>query len=82
MVVQHIYNQDDKKQEVEMIEDKLIPEEASVIEQNPVAVIETCFEGYTEEETKAMSKKLVRLIDFRVLPVLILLFLVRRQQIV
>jgi hypothetical protein len=80
MAVQHICNQDDKKQEVEMIEDKLMPEDASVIEHNPIAVIQTCFEGYTEEETKALSKKLVRLIDFRVLPVLILLFLVRPQQ--
>ena len=65
-----------------MIEDKLMPEDASIIAQNPVAVVETCFEGYTEEETKAMSKRLVRLIDFRVLPVLILLFLVNRRQII
>jgi len=65
-----------------MIEDKLMPEDASIIAQNPVVVVETCFEGYNEEETKAMSKRLVRLIDFRVLPVLILLFLVNRRQII
>jgi hypothetical protein len=66
---------DDKKQDVEMIEDKEFGDAAQT-EANPVRVVETCFEGYTEEETKVMGRKLVRLIDFRVLPVLILLFLV------
>ncbi|KAI5480783.1 Allantoate permease [Pseudohyphozyma bogoriensis] len=34
-----------------------------------------CFEGYTEEETKKMTKRLVAKFDLRVLPVLILLFI-------
>lgn len=59
-----------------MIEDKSGPDLTSLDAQDSTPVVETCFEGYTLEETQAMSKKLVRLIDFRVLPVLILLFLV------
>jgi hypothetical protein len=75
--VQHLSQRDDKKdQEVEMIEDKSGPDLTSLDAQDSTPVVETCFEGYTLEETQAMSKKLVRLIDFRVLPVLILLFLV------
>jgi hypothetical protein len=82
MAVQHIHHQDDKKQDVQMIEDKLMPEDASIDDQRPLPIVQTCFEGYSEEETKAMSKKLVRLIDFRVLPILILLFLVSRAVLV
>lgn len=68
---------DDKKdQEVEMIEDKSGPDLTSLDARDTTPVVETCFEGHTLEETQAMSKKLVRLIDFRVLPILILLFLV------
>lgn len=59
-----------------MIEDKSGPDLTSLDARDTTPVVETCFEGYTLEETQAMSKKLVRLIDFRVLPILILLFLV------
>jgi hypothetical protein len=65
----------DKKQDIEFIEDK---EQSHQIDANAIRTVETAFEGYTEEETAQMSKKLVRLIDWRVLPVLVLLFLVRR----
>lgn len=63
----------DKKRDEDFIEDK---EDGQQVHVNAAKVVETCFEGYTEQETKQMSRKLVRLIDWRVLPVLVILFLV------
>jgi len=63
----------DKKQDIELIEDK---EYGQQTDANVIRTAETKFEGYTEAETAQMSKKLVRLIDWRILPVLVLLFLV------
>jgi len=63
----------DKKQDIELIEDK---EYGQQTDANVIRTVETKFEGYTEAETAQMSKKLVRLIDWRILPVLVLLFLV------
>ena len=63
----------DKKQDIELIEDK---EYGQQTDANLIRTVETKFEGYTEAETAQMSKKLVRLIDWRILPVLVLLFLV------
>ncbi|KAJ9093756.1 hypothetical protein QFC20_007063, partial [Naganishia adeliensis] len=66
----------DRKASIEMIEHNDLKELDVTSEAQEMGVrVETCFEGYTEEETQKASKKLVRLIDFRVLPVLILLFL-------
>ncbi|KAJ9111496.1 hypothetical protein QFC22_006523 [Naganishia vaughanmartiniae] len=69
----------DRKASIEMIENtgdlKELDALSTADAQERQPTVETCFEGYTEEETKQQSKKLVRLIDFRVLPVLILLFL-------
>jgi hypothetical protein len=59
----------DKKHDVEYLEE-------AAADANPIRTVETKFEGYTEAETAQMSKKLVRLIDWRILPVLVLLFLV------
>ncbi|KAJ9094094.1 hypothetical protein QFC21_006195 [Naganishia friedmannii] len=69
----------DRKVSIEMIENngdlKEFDAGSTTDAQERQPTVETCFEGYNEEETRQRSKKLVRLIDFRVLPVLILLFL-------
>lgn len=42
--------------------------------QNPLGGGDGCFEGYSRDETERIVKRLVALVDLRVLPVLIVSF--------
>ena len=66
----HSYDDDEKKVDISMVENT---------DASPVATADfdfECFEGHDAATTAAKSRRLVRLIDFRVLPTLVLLFIV------
>lgn len=66
-------NTDDKKFETVKVEDAVdVTQDITAI---PVYSLPECLQQYSPEQLKQMEKKIVRRVDIRCLPILILLFL-------